>query len=440
MFAQAPAPRPAALTAEGLFNLSRIWTVHLTFSRQEWAALRPSAPWFGSSSKTDGFVAPEGRRNGISGLRGLDFQYTHANLEIDTLKFGNVGVRYKGNGTYRVGEQSGKVSLKVDLNKFVKGQKLAGLSTINLHSNITDASWMNEVLAYRLYRDAGAPAPRTSYARVYVTVTGERQRSYLGLYSLVENVDSNFAQDRYNVAGGDIFKPVTEALFTDRGKAWASYNQRYDPKTDLTPADEQRVMDLAALVSHADDRTFAARLPEFVDLDAFATHLAVLVWLANPDSMLQQGQNFYVYLHPKTRQMAFIPWDQDHSFGQFAWSSAEQQQRLDILRPCTRSCRFLDRALKVPAFRQKYLAKLAALTRTLTLPARIAKQVDDLAAAIGPVVAQEPDRGRVALFKAAVAGQRFERRYYGGMATPVKQFVPLRQAAVLAQLKTLGIQ
>ena len=55
--------------------------------------------------------------------------------------------------------------MKIDLNEYVKGQKLAGITKLNLHSNVTDASWMNEVLSHRLYRDAGVPAPRTAYAR-----------------------------------------------------------------------------------------------------------------------------------------------------------------------------------------------------------------------------------------------------------------------------------
>src|SRR5213079_713754 len=92
-----------------------------------------------------------------------------------------------------------KRSLKVDLNKYVKGQKLAGLTTLNLHNNVTDASWMNEVLSHRLYRDAGVPAPRSAYARVYLTVAGKQDHKYLGLYSIVENVDKDFVKE--SIAG-----------------------------------------------------------------------------------------------------------------------------------------------------------------------------------------------------------------------------------------------
>ncbi len=55
----------------------------------------------------------------------------------------------------------------------------------------------------------------------------------------------------------------------------------------------------------------------FVDVAAFAKYMAVVVWLGNVDSILQQGQNYYIHVHPATKLMTFIPWDQDNSFGHF---------------------------------------------------------------------------------------------------------------------------
>jgi hypothetical protein len=238
------------------------------------------------------------------------------------------------------------------------------------------------------------------------------------------------------VPGGALYKPVTTRLFNDLGRDWSKYNQSYDPKTALTDADRQRIFEMADLVTHASDEVFAAKLPQFVDLDAFARYAAVLVWLGNPDSLLQQGQNFYIYVHPRTHLMSFIPWDQDHSFGQFAWSSDRQQQELDIMQPGAQS-RFLARVFQVDAFRQKYRLALLELTRTLTMPERLAAQVDDLAAAIGSVVAEEPLEGRADLFRKAVAGSSFPRPFYGGTASPIKPFARVRQASVLRQLQTL---
>jgi len=45
--------------------------------------------------------------------------------------------------------------------------------------------------------------------------------------------------------------------------------------------------------------------------------MAVMVYLSDLDGILGPGQNLYLHLHPKTQQFQFIPWDQDHSWGQF---------------------------------------------------------------------------------------------------------------------------
>lgn len=447
---QVPAP---ALTADGVFQMAKVWTVHLTFTEEAWNGLVPAPPQVIPVPTRPGFVAAEGKRNGISGFRGLEFQYVKADIEFEDQRFPNVAVRLKGNGTFPPGQRWNKPSLKVDLNKFVKGQKLAGLSTINLHNNITDASMMNEVLAYRLYRDAGVAAPRTSYARVYVTVPNKPARTYLGLYSLVENVDTNFAQAHFKVEGGAIFKPVTMQLFEHVGNDWAAYNQMYDPKTDLTPADKQRVIELADLVWNADDATFTSRIADFVDMPSFANYMAVMVWMANPDTLLRQGQNYYMHLHPTTRKFVFIPWDQDHSWGQFVpFTTPEYQQTLDILHPWSRGLgpamaaedpgnRLLERMYRLDAFRKPYLAELSRLTKTVTQPARLVKNFDDLAAALAPIAAQEPVPERVTGFKEAQGTVPFKRPINAAITVvPAKTFITARHASVVAQLKAQGIQ
>ena len=422
-----PPPRNRA----DLLQTSRVWNIHLTFTAEAWNALVPERSPTGGVRR-DGFLGPEGKRNGISAIGGLDFEYVRAELDLNGRRFTDAGVRHKGNGTYSVGQRAGKVSFKIDLNKFVKGQKFDGLSTLNLHSSITDASWMNETLAYRLYADAGVPAPRTGYAQVFVTVPGTFARRNFGLYTLVENVDSNFAAERFGAAAGALFKPVTRTPFNDLGSTWDRYNQTYDPKTDLTSADQQRIIDLCTLVTRAPDAEFASRIGAFIDLPSFATYAAVLVWLANPDSILQQGQNYYLHLNAKTRRFGFIPWDQDHSFGQYPYGGG--YQTLDILRPWVGNQRFLDRMFRVAAFRSAYVAELRRLSQTVFQPDRFAKQVDEIAALLRPIVKQDPLDDRTRLFESAVSGRSFARPFYGGTVVPIKPFAAGRTDSIVEQL------
>jgi spore coat protein H len=347
--------------------------------------------------------APEGKRNGVAGMMGIEFEYVHADLEFEGQKIADVGLRYKGNGTFLESRATLKRSLKIELDRYQKGRKLAGLSTLNLHNNVTDASWTNEVLALSAFRDAGVPAPRTAYARVFVTVPGRFDRQYLGLYSLVENVDRTFLEQHVGTGEGALLKPSTQRLFEDLGDEWKPYNQPYEPKSKPTPAQERRIIDLCKLVSHTDDATFAARIGEFVDLDEFSRFMAVLVWITALDSVLDMGQNFYAHLDPRTNRLVFIAWDHDHSFGQFpVMGTQEDRENLDILHPWTGRKRFLDRMFRVEAFRKRYLASMKKISALFT-PERFARQVDTLAAAIRPAVREE-SAAKLERFEKAVAG------------------------------------
>ena len=392
-----------SIDAAAFFSPTKVWHAHLTLSAEAWRALQPRQGQGGGFGFGAGrFLGPPGGRNGVAGRQGIEFDYVPAMLQIDDWTFRDVAVRYKGNGSFLRATRAGsdKISLKVDLNKNVKGQKLAGLTTINFQNNITDAGWMNEVLAYRLYRDAGALAPRTAYAQVYLTIEGQADKRYLGLYSIAENVDENFADDRFGTKKGAIFKPSTADLFTDWGADWAAYNQSYDPKTDLTEAQKQRVIAFGRLVSKATDAEFAAQIGDYLDLDDFARYFAVLVWIANHDSLLQNGQNFYTYLHPETNRMHFIAWDQDFSFGNGRNFSAGAS----IHSAWTGSSRFLSRVYAVEAFRSRYLARMAEFSDRLFVPDRFAQQVALIGPAIRPSIELEGKEWLTA-FDEIVAGR-----------------------------------
>lgn len=380
-------------------------------------------------------LGAEGKRNGIGSALGLEFDYVHADLEFEGRWLRDVGVRYKGNGTFMESRDSLKRSFKIQLNKYVKGQGLGDVRTLALQNNVTDASLMNEVLAYRLYRDAGVPAPRTAYARAFVTVPGKFNRQYFGLYSLSEAVDKQFALRHFGTKRGAIFKPVTPSLFTDLGADWAAYNQIYDPKTALFDEQKKAVMELSRFVTRADDALFAARIGEFIDLPEFARFMAVMVYLSDLDGILGPGQNLYLHLHPKTGQFQFIPWDQDHSWGQFDRASQEQREQLSIHRPWQGENHFLERMFKVEAFKKLYLARLDEFSRTLFRPERLAQQVDEIAAVIRPAV-QEESESKLARFDKVVAGEILSAAgpFGGGRIKPIKPFSKARTASVLDQL------
>jgi hypothetical protein len=212
----------------------------------------------------------------------------------------------------------------------------------------------------------------------------------------------------------------------------------YDPKTDLTLKQQERIYDFARLVTDADDAEFARRLPEFLDIDEFSRFMAVTIWLSSTDSILMLGQNYIVYLHPKTDQFLFVPWDLDRAFGNFFNPSPEQ---LTIHKAWADDNRFLERTMKVPAVKEAYLARMKEFQDTIFQPSRFAKLVDEVAARIRPVV-QEEDPDKLKAFDQAVAGEMPDsfggdgpgRGPFSMRAKPIKKFAKERYQSVADQL------
>lgn len=82
----------------------------------------------------------------------------------------------------------------------------------------------------------------------------------------------------------------------------------------------------------------------------------------------------------------------------------QQREDLSILKPWQGQNRFLERVFGVGAFRELYLARMREFSRTLFVPERFHRQVDEVAAAIRPAIAEESTE-LLARLDRVVAGQ-----------------------------------
>ena len=149
------------LKPSDIFRTTNVWEVHLSLTAEQWEGMEPKQgerPEPPPGTRGFSLRGAEGGRNGMMAAFGMRFDYVHADLEFGTNKFKDVGLRYKGNGTFFSSRNTLKRSLKIDLNQFVKGQKIAGMSQLNLHNSVRDPGSMNESIAYGLFNKGGVPA------------------------------------------------------------------------------------------------------------------------------------------------------------------------------------------------------------------------------------------------------------------------------------------
>src|SRR5580765_7849798 len=95
---QKPIDAPG-FTPDDFFQPTRVWTAQLSFTADEWNAMQP-VQGARSAGRGPGMQGPPGARNGVTAMQGIEFNYVHADLELDGKRFTDVAVRYKGNQTF----------------------------------------------------------------------------------------------------------------------------------------------------------------------------------------------------------------------------------------------------------------------------------------------------------------------------------------------------
>jgi spore coat protein H len=229
-----------------------------------------------------------------SSLRQGNRDYVRANVSDGTRTLRDVGVRLKGHTTFQPIEKKPSFALK--FNEFVSGQEYSGLTKLVLNNSAQDASYMREVLASQLYRDAGIPAARATHARVFFNGRD------LGMYVLVEGINKNFLKREFGTSGGNVYEGEMKDV-----------NQ----KLDQEHGDDTSQSDLNALVAAASTPAAqrAEKLGAVLDVPQFTSYLAMEMLLASVNGYAFMQNNYRVFHHPKSGKFVFLPHGLDSAFG-----------------------------------------------------------------------------------------------------------------------------
>ncbi len=284
--ADAPPPEPPLEGVEGVGDLSaplfagdEIPTFHLTLSPASMEALHQAyLDWI---------------------YQGIVFtEYVEGTFEYDGVVYDPVGVRLKGQGSAL--DVYDKGAFKVKFNEYVPGARFMGLECLTLNNMSVDYSMMHERLAYRIYREAGVPASRSSHAVLYVN--GE----HYGLYANVETPDVHMIERWFERTDGTMFE------------GWdVDFYAEYVPlfQLEFGPDDRDNLWGLSEALQVPGVAGLEAA-EDHVDLDAFIRYWAVGAVVAQFDAYpyTWPGDDFHVYDDPEADQLRFVPWGVDETF------------------------------------------------------------------------------------------------------------------------------
>ena len=354
-----PATQPA-----DLYTQPQLRTIHIRLSGEAWKQIQPTQrprfeprrpPQTLASAAATQPVAQEPAQSIVRSPFGYGYAPTTGVLELDEEAGVAVAVRFKGNLSYSLSVSAPRRPLKIEFDHAGPARRFHGVATLNLNNSASDLSMLREPLAYATFREAGLVAPRTSFALVYLTVAGRYNREYLGLYTLVEQVDREFLQRRYGDGSGMLLKPEMVRGLPYFGGDWAHYEERYNPKGRDSAKGGPAFIEMLRLIHFGDDATFRQRIGSFIATDQFLRFIAVQALIVNFDSFLTTGHNYYLYQNPGDGRFHWIPWDLDLSFGAFAMVAASPQQTtLSVFSPHVPPNRLIERLLSFDEFRQTY--------------------------------------------------------------------------------------
>ena len=292
----------AALVGSDFYDTSLVHSITIDFDEAEYQAI------------LDAYTAT-GDKDWIS-----------ATVTIDGTVFEQVGLRLKGNSSLRgVGsdttasadtDDSGDGSASTDdpetlpwlirLDKYVDGQSYEDRTEFIVRGNTTESS-LNEAVALELIGLSGLVTEKSAAVRLSVNGGDEALRL------VMESIDDDLWNDDTFSSDGITYKADSTGDYTYRGEDAADYEDIFDQKTgedDLTP-----LTSFLDFINNSDDATFSAELGNYLDVDAFATYLAMEDLTSNADDIDGRGNNSYLRYDSETGLMTVVAWDANLSFG-----------------------------------------------------------------------------------------------------------------------------
>lgn len=232
-------------------------------------------------------------------------EYVRGTFRYGNIVLEDVGVRFKGEGSFRPLTEKSAWKLKFDV--FVEDQNLMGLKRMALNNMVEDPSFLAERLAYHVYRALGLPAPRCNSA--LVVVNGEPY----GLYANVEPEDKPFLRRWFADDDGNLYEEGQSDFVPGAENA-------FDLETNEMENDRTDLVTLIDVAGRAGTTAPWSELDTILDTEHFllftAAEAAVNQWDMYAYTRFYPN-NFRLYNDPSTGLFSFLPWGMDLSMKPF---------------------------------------------------------------------------------------------------------------------------
>ena len=207
-----------------------------------------------------------------------------------------VALKLKGSaGSFR--GPNDKPGLTISMGKYKGGDPYRGMEKFHLNNGAQDSTFLMEMVAGEMARQAGVPASRCAHA--FVSLNGKDH----GLYVFKEAFSKDFLSHFFKETDGDLYdggfvQDLSMEMEKDNG----------DPK------ERDNIKELIAACREGDQAKRWARLETILDVDKFLSHLAMESILTHWDGYDFNRNNYRVYFDSETKKAVFFLHGMDQTF------------------------------------------------------------------------------------------------------------------------------
>lgn len=283
-------------------------------------------------------------------IQEVDIDYTDS--LGNTISMNEVGFRTKGNVFSRVlpvtkdeqGNITGyqQVSFQLEFNetftylenstqyKELKDRRGFDLEQLNFkYIKASDSSGITEMMAYKLYNEAGVVTSKTSFAIIYFDIEGTLVP--YGLFLVQEPIDDVFVKRYFgrdqDGSVGDLYKCVWQtepAKLTPDYNEWSlgvsdyeeGYRKTYQLKTNKETSNFSQFTSFVDKLNNNGVINYQNVLEQNLDVDSLLRAFAIGFLIGSPDDYRSDANNYYLYFYEN--KAIYIPFDMDQCLG-YGW-------------------------------------------------------------------------------------------------------------------------
>lgn len=311
-----------------------------------------------------------------------------ATLTVEDVNYEDVGVRFRGNTSYRVTQNSEKAPFNIEIDYVHEDQRLDGYKTLNLINCMQDPTFMREVLYSNTCRRQ-IPSAKANFIKL--VINGENW----GIYANVQQINVDFIKDwfpsndgtRWRAEGGGTggagagnrgggFRGPPQgggatggtqgggvkdgsAALTWLGEDSSLYEAVYELKNTKLDDPWTGLIQACDILNNSPLEELTSTLDSVLNVDRALWLCAFEVIFHDDDGYVhKRGSDYALYFEPENQRLHLMQYD-----GNSCMRSNGEQWSL-FYREDDPVVPIMNRLLSIPQYRQRYLAHVRTILNT----------------------------------------------------------------------------